>query len=68
TLSLGNQSFKVDVNGTNNTLSGIAAAINSAANNPGISATVINGTDGAHLVLASSKTGSASTISVAVGN
>ncbi|HEM7880311.1 TPA: flagellar filament capping protein FliD [Burkholderia contaminans] len=68
TLSLGSQSFKVDVNGTNNTLSGIAAAINSAANNPGISATVINGTDGAHLVLASSKTGSASTINVAVGN
>ena len=47
TLSLGNQSFKVDVNGTN-TLSGIAAAINSASNNPGVSATVINGTDGAH--------------------
>ncbi|WP_448165032.1 flagellar filament capping protein FliD [Burkholderia cepacia] len=68
TLSLGSQSFKVDVTGTNNTLSGIAAAINSAANNPGISATVINGTDGAHLVLASTKTGSANAISVAVGN
>ncbi|WP_334011691.1 flagellar filament capping protein FliD [Burkholderia cepacia] len=68
TLSLGSQSFKVDVTGTNNTLSGIAAAINSAANNPGISATVINGTDGAHLVLASTKTGSANAISVAVSN
>ncbi|KML54779.1 flagellar hook protein FliD [Burkholderia cepacia] len=68
TLSLGSQSFKVEVGGTNNTLSGIAAAINSASNNPGISATVINGTDGAHLVLGSSKTGSANAISVAVGN
>ncbi|WP_176040611.1 flagellar filament capping protein FliD [Burkholderia stabilis] len=68
TLSLGSQSFKVEVGGTNNTLSGIAAAINSASNNPGISATVINGSDGAHLVLASTKTGSANAISVAVGN
>ena len=68
TLSLGSQSFKVEVGSTNNTLSGIAAAINSASGNPGISATVINGTDGAHLVLASSKTGSANAISVAVGN
>ncbi|MBR8276146.1 flagellar filament capping protein FliD [Burkholderia cenocepacia] len=68
TLSLGSQSFKVEVSGTNNTLAGIAAAINGAAGNPGISATVINGTDGAHLVLASSKTGAANAISVAVGN
>lgn len=68
TLSLGSQSFKVEVGGTNNTLAGIAAAINGAAGNPGISATVINGTDGAHLVLASSKTGAANAISVAVGN
>ncbi|HIH2750805.1 flagellar filament capping protein FliD [Burkholderia aenigmatica] len=68
TLSLGSQSFKVDVNRSNNTLPGIAAAINAAQNNPGISATVINGTDGAHLVLASTKTGSANAISVAVGN
>ncbi|MGT0194609.1 flagellar filament capping protein FliD [Burkholderia pyrrocinia] len=68
TLSLGSQSFKVEVGSTNNTLSGIAAAINAASNNPGISATVINGTDGAHLVLASSKTGAANAISVAVGN
>ncbi|MPV55182.1 flagellar hook protein FliD [Burkholderia sp. HI2761] len=68
TLSLGSQSFKVEVRGTNNTLAGISAAINGASGNPGISATVINGTDGAHLVLASSKTGAANAISVAVGN
>jgi len=68
TLSLGSQSFKVPVGSTNNTLSGIAAAINSASDNPGISATVIKGTDGAHLVLSSTKTGSANAISVAVGD
>ncbi|CAB3767952.1 flagellar hook protein FliD [Burkholderia sp. MSh2] len=68
TLSLGNQSFKVEIGSNNNTLSGIAAAINNASDNAGISATVINGTDGAHLVLASTKTGSANAINVAVGN
>ncbi|VWC60822.1 flagellar hook protein FliD [Burkholderia lata] len=68
TLSLGSQSFKVPVGSTNNTLSGIAAAINTASDNPGISATVIKGTDGSHLVLSSTKTGSANAISVAVGD
>ena len=65
TLSLGSQSINVNVDSTNNTLSGIAAAINSATGNPGISATVIQGSDGAHLVLASSLTGAGNTITVA---
>ena len=65
TISLGSSSFNVNVDGTNDTAAGIAAAINSATDNPGISATVINGTDGAHLVLSSTLTGAANTISVA---
>jgi flagellar hook-associated protein 2 len=64
TLTLGTTSFNVPVDTTNNTVSGIAAAINSASNNPGITATVITGTDGAHLVLSSTLTGAANTISV----
>lgn len=64
TLSLGTSSFTVTVGATNNTLSGIAAAINSAANNPGLTATVITGTDGGHLVLSSSVTGASNTIQV----
>ncbi|ALV57131.1 flagellar filament capping protein FliD [Burkholderia cenocepacia] len=68
TLSLGSQSFTVDVNGTNNTLSGIAAAINTATGNPGIVASVVNGSDGAHLVLSSTPTGAANTIGVALSN
>ncbi|WP_175999173.1 flagellar filament capping protein FliD [Burkholderia stabilis] len=67
-LSLGSQSFTVDVNGANNTLSGIAAAINNTAGNPGIVASVVNGTDGAHLVLSSTPTGAANTISVSLSN
>jgi len=63
-LSLGGSSFSVTINGTNDTVAGIAAAINSAANNSGISAAVVTGTDGAHLVLSSDLTGAANTIQV----
>jgi len=63
-LSLGNSSFDVTIDNTDNTLAGVAAAINSAAGNPGISATVLQGSDGAHLVLSSSLSGAANTIQV----
>ncbi len=63
-LSLGSGSFSVTIDSSNNTLSGIAAAINSAAGNPGIQASVVTGTSGAHLVLNSSLSGAANTITV----
>jgi flagellar hook-associated protein 2 len=63
-LSLGGTSFSVNVTSSNDTLAGIAAAINSASGNPGITATVLTGTAGAYLVLSSSLTGAANTISV----
>lgn len=63
-LTLGNTSFNVTIDDTDNTLAGIAAAINSATGNPGIAATVLQGTDGAHLVLSSSLTGAANAIQV----
>ena len=59
-LTLGSTSFNVTVNSSNDTLSGIAAAINSATGNPGIEASIITGTTGAHLVLTSSLTYSSS--------
>jgi flagellar hook-associated protein 2 len=64
-VSVGTTSFNVTVGSSNDTLAGIASSINSAAGNPGVTATVINGTDGAHLVLSSTLTGAANTISVA---
>jgi len=64
TLSLGGASFQVTVDSGDDSLDGIAAAINSASGNPGITATVLQGTDGAHLVLSSSLTGAANTIQV----
>jgi len=65
TVSLGAASFSVNVDGTNNTLAGIRNAINSATDNPGVTATIINAADGAHLVLTSIKSGAASAIQVA---
>jgi flagellar hook-associated protein 2 len=47
----------IKVDETNNTLSGIASAINSASDNPGVTATIVNGSDGQHLVLRSTSTG-----------
>lgn len=63
-LTLGSTSFNVTIDSSNDTLSGIAAAINSATGNPGITATILTGSDGAHLVLGSSLTGLANSIQV----
>ncbi|HVO48095.1 MAG TPA: flagellar filament capping protein FliD [Steroidobacteraceae bacterium] len=63
-ISLGAANFSVTVNSTNDTLSGLAAAINSAAGNPGVTATVLSGTDGDHLVLSSTLTGASNSIQV----
>ncbi len=65
TLTVGGKSFNVTIDNTNGTLAGIAAAINSANDNSGVSASVIQGTDGAHLLLTSAQTGAANTIAVA---
>jgi flagellar hook-associated protein 2 len=63
-LSLGGTNFTVAVNSSNDSLDGIAASINSASGNPGITATVVQGTDGAHLLLSSTQTGATNTIQV----
>jgi flagellar hook-associated protein 2 len=65
-ISVGGQSMSLNVTSANNTLSGIASAINSSASNPGVTATIVTGTDGAHLVLRSNNTGAANTINVSV--
>jgi flagellar hook-associated protein 2 len=65
TLKLGaTSSFSVTLDSTHNTLADIRDAINAASDNPGINATLVYGTGGAQLVLASSDTGAANTIEV----
>lgn len=66
TLMRGDRSVTVGIDNSNNTIAGIAAAINVKAGDQGITATVINGTDGAHLVLGSLRTGAVNTINVKI--
>src|SRR5450631_277149 len=63
-LSVGTKSATISIDSTNNTLEGIAAAINSASNNPGISASIITTTAGARLVLSGTQTGAANAIAI----
>ena len=64
TIGQGTSSFTVTIDSTDNTLQGIASAINSATGNTGVQATILTEAGGAHLLLTASKTGAASAISV----
>ena len=57
TISLGTTSFNVAVSADKARLSDIRDAINSAGDNPGVQAAIVQAGDGAHLVLTSAKTG-----------
>ena len=64
TITVGGSSASISIDSTDNTLAGIAAAINSAPNNPGVSASIITASDGARLVLTGTTTGAANAITV----
>jgi flagellar hook-associated protein 2 len=64
TISQGTSNFSVVIDTSNNTLTGIRDAINKAAGNTGVQATLIHETGGTRLVLSSTKTGAASAIQV----
>jgi flagellar hook-associated protein 2 len=64
TLTVGSSSTSIAVNSTNDTLSGIAAAINGAANNPGVTASIISTSAGSRLVLTGTATGASNGITV----
>lgn len=63
-IGVGSGSMTIALTSSNNTLAGVASAINSASNNPGVTASVVTATDGQHLVLTSTKTGAANTVTV----
>ena len=50
-IAVGGKKFNVRIKRADNTLAGIADAINTSPKNPGVSASVITGQDGARLVL-----------------
>jgi flagellar hook-associated protein 2 len=64
TIAVGSASMAITIDSTNSSLAGIAAAINSASNNPGVSASIITTTAGSRLVLAGTTTGAANAITV----
>jgi flagellar hook-associated protein 2 len=64
TIAVGNTSASISIGSTDNTLAGIAAAINGAADNPGVSASILTTTAGARLVLTGNTTGAANAITV----
>jgi flagellar hook-associated protein 2 len=64
TLSVGGVSAPITIDSSDNTLAGIAAAINAAPNNPGVSASILSTTAGARLVLSGTATGAANAITV----
>ncbi len=66
TIAVGAKSFQIGIPDTANTLAGIRDAINSATGNDNlVRATIVNGNDGAHLVLSSQVTGATNAITVA---
>jgi flagellar hook-associated protein 2 len=66
TISVGSESFEVAIDSGNNTLAGIRDAINSATDNAGVSATIINVTGGSRLILTARDSGAANALTVAV--
>lgn len=64
TLAVGAASTSITIDSSNDTLSGIASAINAAPNNPGVTASVITTTAGARLVLTGTATGAANALTV----
>lgn len=63
-ISIGGASFDVAIDGESNTVAGIAGAINAAADNAGVQATVINAEGGSYLVISGNDTGKDNTITV----
>jgi len=69
-VSIGGKSMNVNITSSDDSLSGIAAAINSQASTSGVavSASVVTGSNGSHLVLSSTATGASNVINVNVTN
>jgi flagellar hook-associated protein 2 len=65
-ITVNGTTANIAIDGSANSLNDIRNAINAAPDNPGVRATIVTGTGGAHLVLSSTTTGVANAISVAV--
>lgn len=64
TIGVGASSFTVTLAPGSDTLSALASAINLAPDNAGVTATIVNDVDGAHLLITSQKTGASNALTV----
>jgi flagellar hook-associated protein 2 len=64
TVTVNGAAASIAIGTNDNTLAGIASAINSAPNNPGVTASILTTSAGARLVLSSTATGAANAITV----
>src|SRR3546814_9500466 len=64
TFTVDGKSMSLELTDSNNSLAQVRDAINKASDNPGVSATIVNGSDGAHLVLSGTRTGAANGFTV----
>lgn len=65
TIAIGDKSMILDIKPPANTLENIRDLINKAPGNPGVTASIVTGTDGAHLTLTSTSTGKQNAFTVA---
>lgn len=65
-IRVGENNFELTIDSSNNTLAGVRDAINSTADNTGVSATIVTGDEGARLVLSSTETGLANALRISV--
>ncbi len=63
-ISLGDETFQLTIDATNNSLENIREAINSADDNPGVTASIISVDSGTQLILSSKKLGADNNISI----
>jgi len=64
TIAVGDKQMSLDIDSAHASLAQIRDAINKSSDNPGVSATIVTGTDGAHLVLRGTRTGTDNGFSV----
>jgi flagellar hook-associated protein 2 len=64
TIAVGDKQMSLDIDAAHASLAQIRDAINKSSDNPGVSATIVTGSDGAHLVLRGTRTGTDNGFSV----
>ncbi len=68
TITVGSSSFDVVIDSSNNTVSGIRDAINAAADNTGVTATVLNDDAGSRLIFSTDQTGTDNALKIEVAD